>query len=335
MSNITAAQPIVHYRFTDKELSSFNTFKVPAILLQTQHAYYSVEVDEGSQASKRVKRNEDEDEENRSIFTQLPPLICLRIIDYLEPKDIIRFVSTSKRGWDHDFLRQVANQHIILMSEETQNLFYDLLCNVPTSFFSIRSIYHAKPLKRNNLIKLLVSQPRFTEERVLINQVHFTLRLTMRYLAYQTDVVHNKFFISDVKITQEVGQRQQKIAVKVLSALLAGSSEMKKLELQELIMQMPYGFSFFEGRCFPVLESLNLSRSNIRMDHLKIILKAAPRLVELNLRGCDRLEKGDFTTISDRVRLPSLTKLDLTETAVGEEDFLALRLIAPNFHQQE
>lgn len=326
MPEITTAQPMVHYKFTDEELNSFNAFKVPTILLKPQ-GYYSVDVDEGEQPAKRMKI-----EPEGSVFTHLPAQVCLRIFDYLDPRDIARLVSTSK-GWTQNFLQDLSNQYVFLKTAETQETFYSLLCKVPTSLFCIRSIYHSFPLKREELTKLLVSQPRFTEECVFINNVHFTLGLTMKYLAYQKDVVNNKFFISEVKITQEEGPRQQKIAVKVLDALLAGSCEMRSLVLQGLIMQMPYGFSFFQSRHFPVLEVLDLSRSNIRIDHLVMILKAALRLVELSLRGCDRLEKGDFTKITGQVLLSYLLKLDLTETAVDEEDIAAWQLIAPNFHQ--
>lgn len=326
MPEITTAQPMVHYKFTDEELASFNTFRVPTILLEPR-GYCSVDVDEGAQPAKRMKI-----EPEGSVFTQLPAQVSLRIFDYLDPRDIARLVSTSK-GWAQDFLQNLSNQYIFLQTTKKQETFYRLLCKVPTSLFCIRSIYHSFPLKREELTRLLVSQSRFVEECVFINNVHFTLGLTMKYLAYQKNVANNKFFISDVKILQEEGSRQQKIAVKVLDALLAGSCEMRSLALQGLIMQMPYGFGFFQGRYFPVLEILDLSRSNIRIDHLTIILKAAPCLVVVSLRGCDRLETGDFTRISDQVLLSYLLRLDLTDTAVGEEDIAAWRLIAPNFHQ--
>lgn len=326
MPEITTVQPMVHYKFTDEELASFNAFRVPTILLKPQ-GYHSVVVDEGGQPAKRMKI-----EPEGSVFTELPAQVSLRIFDYLDPRDIVRLVSTSK-GWARDFLQNLSNQYVLLQTAEKQEIFYSLLCKVPTSLFCIRSIYHSFPLKREELTRLLVSQPRFVEECVFINNVHFTLGLTMKYLAYQKDVVNNKFFISEVKITQEEGPRQQKIAVKVLDALLAGSREMRSLALQGLIMQMPYGFGFFQGRCFPVLQLLDLSRSNIRIDHLVIILKAAPCLLELSLRGCDRLQVGDFTKITGQVLLSYLLKLDLTETAVDEADIAAWRLIAPNFHQ--
>lgn len=324
MPYIPAAQQLVHYRFTDDELASFNAFKVS--MIPSQAVYEPVDNSEGTQSSKRVKTE-------GSILTSLPPMVCLRIFDYLVPRDLVRVVSTSK-GWGERFLKDLSNQYIVLLNPLQQKTFYELLCRQANRLYLFRSIHHCCEIKKNNLIRLMVCQPRFSEGPILINKVDFLLRSTMKYFAYSSHAVNDRLAIADLRICQDTGPRQQMIAVKALEALLSGSMTMKRLTLQGLIMQMPFGFSFLEKKSFPVLEFLDLSKSNIRISHLRLILEKSPLLQELNLRKCDRLFQGDFTKISDHIRLFFLTRIDLTETAVGEEDFIALLKIAPCFERK-
>lgn len=243
-------------------------------------------------------------------FLKTPP-------NSLPSLDILKLDSSNINIQNLGILLKAAPNIKSILFYESKKLDKGHLKLEPNSLASLESInLHASNISLENLSMLLKAAP--------------YLKSIVFYESKNLDKARLELEPNSLASLKSIDLHASNISLENFNTILKAAPNLKSIDLS-YSRNIDEGHLELESNSLASSEHINLNRSNISLENVLTLLKAAPNLKSIDLNYCKSIDKGQLELEPNS--LASLESIDLQSSNISLENILTLLRAAPNLIQ--